>query len=150
MELILLEKIQNLGDLGDKVTVKPGYGRNFLLPQGKAVPATRENMAYFEERKAELLQAEEQKLAAAEARKTQIETAVVEITANVSPEGKLYGSIGTREIAEHMTAIGYPVEKSELNMPEGAIRTPGEYELTVQLHADVACSLNVTVIGEEV
>jgi len=149
MELILLEKIQNLGNLGDKVKVKPGYGRNYLLPQGKAVPATKQNMEQFEERKAELLKAEAEKLNTAEARKAHLETAVVEMTANVSPEGRLYGSIGTREIADHMTGLGFSVEKSELIMSEGAIRTPGEYEITIQLHADVATQVKVTVIGEE-
>ncbi len=149
MELILLEKIQNLGNLGDKVNVRPGYGRNYLLPQGKAVPATAANMVQFEARKAELLKAEAEKLNTAEARKAHLETAVVEMTANVSPEGRLYGSIGAREIAEHMTSLGFSVEKSELIMSEGAIRTPGEYEITIQLHADVATAIKVTVIGEE-
>jgi len=149
MELILLEKIQNLGNLGDKVKVKPGYGRNYLLPQGKAVPATQENMEQFETRKAELLKAEAEKLNTAEARKAHLETAVVEMIANVSPEGRLYGSISAREIADHMTANGFKVEKSELIMSEGAIRTPGEYEISIQLHADVAIEVKVTVIGEE-
>jgi large subunit ribosomal protein L9 len=149
MELILLEKIQNLGNLGDKVKVKPGYGRNYLLPQGKAVPATQENMEQFEARKAELLKAEAEKLNTAEARKAHLETATVEMIANVSPEGRLYGSISAREIADHMTEKGFSVEKSELIMSEGAIRTPGEYDITIQLHADVAIEVKVTVIGEE-
>lgn len=148
MELILLEKIQNLGNLGDRVKVKAGYGRNYLLPQGKAVPATAENMVHFEARKAELLKAEAEKLNTAEARKAHLDTAVLEMTANVSPEGRLYGSIGTREIAEHMTVAGFSVEKSELIMSEGAIRTPGEYQITIQLHADVHSVVNLTVIGE--
>jgi len=149
MELILLEKIQNFGNLGDKVKVKPGFGRNYLLPQGKAVPATKANMEQFEERKAELIKAEAEKLNTAEARKAHLETAVVEITSNVSPEGRLYGSIGAREIADHMTKLGFSVEKSELVMSEGVIRTPGEYDITIQLHADIAVDVKLTVIGEE-
>lgn len=150
MELILLEKVQNLGGLGDKVTVKPGYGRNYLLPTGKAVPATKENLEAFEARKAELEQAENEKLAAAQARKDAMTDYTVEITANVSPEGRLYGSIGARELAEHLTEQGYPVAKSEVIMGEGPIRVPGEYEIPLQLHADVEAIIKVVVTGEEV
>ncbi len=150
MELILLEKVQNLGGLGDKVNVKPGYGRNYLLPTGKAVPATADNLAAFEARKAELEQAESGKLAAAQARKDALAEYTVEITANTSPEGRLYGSIGARELAEHLTEKGYAVAKSEVTMGEGPIRVPGEYDVPLQLHADVECIVKVVVIGEEV
>lgn len=150
MELILLEKVQNLGGLGDKVNVKAGYGRNYLLPTGKAVPATATNLEAFKARKSELEQAESEKLAAAQARKDAMAEYTVEITANVSPEGRLYGSIGARELAEHLTEKGYPVAKSEVIMGEGPIRVPGEYEIPLQLHADVESIVKVVVIGEEV
>ncbi len=149
MQLILLEKVQNLGGLGDKVNVKPGYGRNYLLPTGKAVPATAENLAAFEARKAELEQAENEKLAAAQARKDALADYTVEVTANVSPEGRLYGSIGARELAEHLTEKGYAVAKSEVIMSEGPIRVPGEYDIPLQLHADVESTIKVIIIGEE-
>ena len=150
MQLILLEKVQNLGDLGDTVTVKAGYGRNYLLPKGKAAPATKANLAEFEARKAELEKAELEKLTAAQARKALLDAAVVEMTANVSPEGRLYGSIGPRELADHMTEHGNAAAKHEIIMGDGPIRVPGEYTIPVQLHADVEASVKVTVIGEEI
>ena len=149
MQLILLEKVQNLGDLGDTVKVKPGYGRNFLLPQGKAVPATRANLESFEARRADLQRAEQDKLAAADARKEAIDGMVLEMGANVSPEGKLYGSIGARELARKLSDRGYPVAKSEVIMGEGPIRRPGEYEIPLQLHADVDTVVKVVVNPEE-
>lgn len=149
MEVILLEKVQNLGDLGDKVNVKPGFGRNFLVPQGKAVPATKENLAEFEKRREELEKRAHEQLAAAEARKAELEGATVTITAKASGEGKLYGSVGPREIADALTREGKPVEKSELVMGEGVFREAGEYEVQVQLHADVETSITVVVVAEE-
>ena len=149
MEVILLEKVQNLGNLGDKVTVKPGFGRNFLVPQGKAVPATRENLAEFEKRREELEKRAQDQLSTAEARKTELEGATVTITAKASGEGKLYGSVGPREIAEALTRDGKPVEKSELVMGEGVFREAGEYEVNVQLHADVETMITVVVVAEE-
>mgnify|MGYP006428414743 CR=1 FL=1 len=149
MQLILLEKVHNLGDLGDTVKVKAGYGRNFLLPQGKAVPATRSNLESFEARRAELQRAEGDKLAAAESRKEALEGVVLEIGANTSPEGKLYGSIGARELARELSDRGYPVAKSEVIMGEGPIRRPGEYEIPLQLHADVDTVVKVVVRAEE-
>ena len=145
MELILLEKVQNLGDLGDTVNVKAGYGRNYLVPQGKAVPATRENIAMFEARRAELEAAEVQKLGSAESRRDAMADLVVEISANASDEGKLFGSIGPREIADAVTAKGYPLEKSEVIMGEGPIRLTGEHEVLIQLHADVETTIQVVV-----
>ena len=145
MELILLEKVQNLGDLGDTVNVKAGYGRNYLVPQGKAVPATRENIAMFEARRAELEAAEVQKLGSAESRRDAMADLVVEISANASDEGKLFGSIGPREIADAVTAKGHPLEKSEVIMGEGPIRLTGEHEVTIQLHADVETTIQVVV-----
>ena len=149
MELILLEKVLNLGDLGDTVKVKAGYGRNYLVPQGKAVPATRENIAMFEARRAELEAAEAEKLGSAESRRASLTDLVVEISANASDEGKLFGSIGPREIADAATAKGYPLEKSEVIMGEGPIRMTGEHEVVIQLHADVESTIQVIVNSSE-
>ncbi len=150
MELILLEKVHNLGDLGDTVTVKPGYGRNFLLPRGKAVPATRENKERFEAQREELQRQADEKLAAAQARREAIDALEsVVFSVNVSPEGKLYGSISAREIADKLTAMGYPVEKSEVDQPEGPIRETGEFTVGLILHADVSTEIRVEVHGQE-
>lgn len=150
MELILLEKVHNLGDLGDTVTVKPGYGRNFLLPRGKAVPATRENKEKFEAEREELQRQAGDKLASAEARREAIdELESVVFNVKVSPEGRLYGSISAREIADKLTEMGYPVEKVEVDQPEGPIRETGEYTVGLILHADVITEVKVEVIGEE-
>ncbi len=148
MELILLEKVQNLGDLGDRVKVKPGYGRNFLVPQGKAVPATAENLAMFEARRAELEKAAAARLGDAESRLVAMQGLAVEIEANASDEGKLYGSIGPREVAEAVSALGYALHKSEVIMGEGPIRTTGEFDVIVKLHADVETVIKVTVKPE--
>ena len=148
MDLILLEKVQNVGDLGDLVKVKSGFGRNYLVPQGKAVPATKDNLAAFEARRAELEAAAKDKLGQAEARQTNLAEVVVEITANASEEGKLYGSIGPREIADAVSALGHEINKSEVAMGEGPIRTVGEFEVVVQLHADVETQIKVIVHPE--
>ena len=148
MELILLQKVINLGSLGDKVNVKPGYGRNFLVPQGKAVPATATNLAEFEARRAEYEARAKDALSAAEARKARLEGAVVTIHANASTEGKLYGSVGPREIAEALTKAGTEVGKSEVVMGEGAFRQVGEYEVMLHLHADVETPVKVVVEAE--
>lgn len=148
MELILLQKVANLGNLGDKVKVKPGFGRNFLVPQGKAVPATATNLAEFEARRAEYEAKASDALAAAEARKQKLEGAVVTIHANASTEGKLYGSVGPREIAEALTKAGTQVGKSEVVLGEGAFRHIGEYEVLVHLHADVETPVKVNVVAE--
>ncbi len=148
MELILLEKVANLGDLGETVKVKPGYGRNYLVPQGMAVPATPDNVAAFEARRAELELAAAEKLGDAESRRVTLEELVIEITANASDEGKLYGSIGPREIAEAVSEQGRPLEKSEVIMGEGPIRYTGEYEVLIQLHADVETTIKVLVNPE--
>ena len=148
MELILLQKVTNLGGLGDKVNVKPGYGRNFLVPQGKAVPATAANIAEFEARRAEYEAKAQASLGDAEARKAKLEGASVTIYANASSEGKLYGSVGPREIAEALTKLGMPVGKSEVVMGEGAIRNVGETEIVVHLHADVETPVKVIVAAE--
>jgi len=148
MQLILLQKVVNLGNLGDKVDVKPGYGRNYLVPQGKAVPATAANLAQFETRRAEYEAQAKSALEGAEGRRAQLEGASVTLYANASTEGKLYGSIGPREIAEALTKIGHPVEKAEVVMGEGAIRRTGEFEVTVHLHADIDAPVKVVVEPE--
>ncbi|WP_150912587.1 50S ribosomal protein L9 [Marinobacter halotolerans] len=148
MEVILLEKVANLGSLGDKVKVKAGYGRNFLLPYGKAVPATADNLKAFEERRAELEKAAAEKLAAAQARAEALNGASVTITSKAGEEGKLFGSIGVRDIADAITAAGTEVEKSEVRLPEGPLRVVGEYEIELQLHSDVSASINLAVVAE--
>ncbi len=148
MQLILLQKVTNLGNLGDKVDVKPGFGRNFLVPQGKAVPATPANLAEFETRRAEYEAKAEAQRAEATERLSKLEGASVTIYANASTEGKLYGSVGPRDIAEALTKHGLPVEKSEVVMGEGAFRHIGEYEVVVHLHADVETTVQVVVAGE--
>ncbi len=146
MDVILLEKIHNLGDLGDKVKVKPGYGRNFLVPYGKAVPATKANVEEFEARRAELEKAAAERLAKAKERGEQLDGASVTIQAKAGEEGKLFGSIGVRDIADAISAAGTEVEKSEVLLPEGPLRVVGEYEIGLQLHSDVAVNVNVSVV----
>ena len=146
MDVILLEKVQNLGNIGDQVKVRGGYGRNFLVPQGKAVPASDENVKIFEEKKAELEAKAAEKLAAAETRAEQLKEVAVQITSKAGDEGKLYGSIGTRDIADAIVSAGVEVSKNEINMPEGVIRNIGDFEINVQLHPDVSVKLNVSVI----
>ena len=148
MQLILLQKVVNLGSLGDKVNVKPGYGRNYLVPYGKAVPATATNLAQFETRRAEYEAKANQILSSAEARKAKLEGAAVTIKANASTEGKLYGSVGPRDIAEAFTAAGHALEKSEVVMGEGPLRRTGEFDVIVHLHADVETTVKVTVLPE--
>ena len=148
MQLILLQKVKNLGNLGDKVNVKPGYGRNYLVPQGKAVPATEASLADFEKRRAEYEAKNNAVLAAAETRKAALEGATVTIKANASPEGKLFGSVGPRDIAEAFSTAGHPLEKSEVVMGEGPIRRMGEFDIHVHLHADIECIVKVTVVPE--
>jgi len=149
MEVILLENIGNLGGLGDKVDVKAGFGRNYLIPQGKAVPATEINTVEFETRRAELEAAAADTRAAAETRAAAInELGLISIPANAGEEGKLFGSVGTRDIAEAITAAGCDVDKSEVRLPEGALRELGEFEIAVQVHGDVSASVAVAVVQE--
>ncbi|HSH27390.1 MAG TPA: 50S ribosomal protein L9 [Wenzhouxiangella sp.] len=150
MKLILLENIYNLGELGDTVNVRSGYGRNFLLPRGLAVPATRANIEQFEARREELQRQADERLAAAEARKEAIDALEeISFTVPVSPEGRLYGSINPHEIAGKLTEMGYPVEKSEVDMPEGPIREPGEFTVGLILHADTQTEIKITVAADE-
>ncbi|ABC28561.1 ribosomal protein L9 [Hahella chejuensis KCTC 2396] len=148
MEVILLEKVANLGNLGDKVKVRAGYGRNFLVPYGKAVPATKANVEQFEARRAELEKSAAEKLSAAQARAEAINGKEVTIVAKSGDEGKLFGSVGTKDIADAVTALGVEVEKSEVRLPEGALRNTGEYEVDVQMHTDVTATVKVIVVGE--
>lgn len=145
MDLILLQKVTNLGNLGDKVSVKPGYGRNFLVPSGKAVPATAKNVAEFEAKRADYEAKAQAVHDDASARIVGLEGASVTIYVNASAEGKLYGSVGPRDIAEALTKAGTPVEKSEVVMGEGALRNVGEFEVIVHLHADVETPVKVIV-----
>jgi large subunit ribosomal protein L9 len=148
MDLILLEKVQNLGDLGDLVKVKAGFGRNYLVPQGKAALATKENLAAFEVRRAELEAAAKDKLEQAQLRQSGLEGVEVQISANASEEGNLYGSIGPREVATAVSAIGHEITKSEVIMGEGPIRTIGEFDVVVQMHSDVQTTVKVIVNPE--
>jgi len=148
MDIILLEKVQNLGDLGDLVKVKAGYGRNYLVPQGKAALANKENLALFEARRAELEAAAKDKLGQAQARQASLVDVVVEVSANASDEGNLYGSIGPREISAAVSALGHEINKSEVIMGEGPLRTVGEFDVHVQLHTDVEAIIKVIVHPE--
>ncbi|MCV6623588.1 MAG: 50S ribosomal protein L9 [Cellvibrionaceae bacterium] len=148
MEVILLEKVGKLGGIGDRVEVKAGFGRNYLVPQGKAVPATKENVADFEARRAELEAAAAEKKAAAEARGEKLTDLTVTIEANAGDEGKLFGSIGTRDIADAITKAGVEVAKSEVKLPEGVLREVGEYQIDIQLHAEVTVAVALNVIPE--
>jgi large subunit ribosomal protein L9 len=148
MELILLEKVQKLGDLGEKVNVKPGYGRNYLVPSGKAIPATPANIAQFEARREELEKVAFTKLSTAEERVAALEGFEIVLAANASEEGKLYGSIGPREISDAVTARGIALTKAEVIMGEGPIRYTGEHDVLVHLHADVETEIKVTVNPE--
>jgi len=149
MEVILFEKIDRLGGIGDLVNVKAGFARNFLLPQGKAKVATDANKAEIEERRAEFEKMAADALAAAEKRREQIEALSIEITAKSGTEGKLFGSIGNIDISKAITEAGVEVEKREVRLPEGPIRQAGEYEVTLHLHADVNAIAKITIIGEE-
>ncbi|MGL6026058.1 MAG: 50S ribosomal protein L9 [Vibrio sp.] len=149
MQVILLDKIGNLGSLGDTVNVKSGYARNFLIPQGKAVMATKSNVAMFESRRAELEAKVAEQLTAAQARADQVNALeAVVIASKAGDEGKLFGSIGTRDIADAITAAGVKVSKSEVRLPEGALRNVGEFEVSVQLHSEVFATAKVQVVAE--
>ena len=148
MEVILLENIGKLGKLGDKVSVKGGFGRNYLVPQGKAVPATAANVTAFEARRAELEQAAADKMAAAQARADQLNDLELSVVAKAGDEGKLFGSIGTRDIAEAISEAGIAVDKSEVRLPEGVIRTIGEFDVAIQLHPEVSANIKLIVVSE--
>ena len=146
MDIILLEKVGGLGNLGDKVRVKGGFGRNFLIPYGKAVSATTDNVARFEAKRAELEKGAMERLAAAQARAEKLSGLKVTIAANAGDEGKLFGSIGTRDVADAITATGNEVGKSEVRMPNGVIRAIGDFQIDVQLHSDVTATVTISVV----
>ena len=149
MEVILLEKVANLGALGDRVTVKAGYGRNYLIPQAKAVAATADNIEAFESRRAELEKEAAQILSAAEARATAVAALELTISANAGEEGKLFGSVGARDIAQAAADAGVELDRSEIRLPDGPVREVGEYAIEVGLHPEVETSLKVIVVPEE-
>jgi large subunit ribosomal protein L9 len=147
MEVILLEKVGRVGNVGDKINVKAGYARNFLFPFAKAIPATKDNLADFEARKAELMKAAADKLAAAQARADKINGITVRIEANAGDEGKLFGSVGTRDIADAITAAGQKVEKSEVLLPTGALRETGEFDIALSLGSEVTATVKLTIVA---
>lgn len=149
MNVILLEKVQNLGTLGDQVSVKSGYARNFLIPQGKAKAATKDNIAEFEARRAELEKAAAAQLAVAQGVYENLNGQVITIESVAGDEGKLFGSVGTQDIADALKASGFEVERRDIRMPEGALRFVGTFEIDVQLHSDVVASITVEVKAAE-
>lgn len=149
MEIILLQKVANLGNIGDRVKVKSGYGRNFLLPQGKATLATADNIAKFESRRAEIEKAAKADLDAAQARAAKFEGFKLTLTAKAGGEGKLFGSIGTTDVAEAVRKAGHVIERSEVRLPNGPIRVAGEHVVQLHLHTDLTIDLPVTIVGEE-
>jgi len=148
MQIILLEKIQNLGDLGEKVNVKAGFGRNYLIPSGKAIPATETNTAQFEARRAELEKAAAEKHATAQIRADKLAECSITITRKASDEGKLFGSVSNIDVADAITAAGVEVSKADVRMPDGAIRATGEFEISLHFHTDVDAKLTITVAAE--
>jgi large subunit ribosomal protein L9 len=148
LEIILLEKVTNLGNLGDKVTVKPGYGRNYLIPQGKAVVATAARLAEFEQRRADLEKKAAEQVAAAQARAATIEALKLVIRQKAGDEGRLYGSVSARDIADAATQAGVAIEKSEVRLPTGPLRILGDYEIRIQLHGDVTAVLALNLQPE--
>ena len=149
MQVILLQRVVNLGKLGETVDVKAGYGRNYLIPQGKALPATEANLAKFEARRAELEALEAEELSAANARAEALADVNVIMRAKSGDEGKLFGAIGARDIADALTKSGLEVDRSEVKMPEGAFRQIGEYKVTIQLHHDISTDILVTILSED-
>lgn len=149
MEVILLEKVENLGNLGDQVSVRAGYGRNFLIPKGKATEASEQNMKRFEARRAELEKAQAETLAGAQARAAKVNEAVVTIAANAGNEGRLFGSVNVAEIAAAVSDAVVEIKKQEVLLPNGPIRQVGEYDIKVRLHADIEAQIRVNVVAEE-
>ena len=149
MNVILLDNVENLGGIGDLVAVKAGYGRNFLLPQGKAALATKENIAEFEARRSGLEEAAAEELTAAKAREELIQGMELVITANVGAEGKLFGSVGPIDIAEAFSKVGVEAARSEIRMPDGPIHEVGEFKIGVHLHTEINVEVSVKVVAEE-
>ena len=149
MDVILLKKVDNLGDLGEKVNVKAGHGRNFLIPTGRAVPATDNNLKAFEERRAQLEKEAAELLSAAEARKTRLDDLAVTIPCKAGDEGRLFGSVGAADIVAAVTEAGVELAKQEVRLPEGPFRIAGEYDVALHLHSDIDATLKLTIVPEE-
>jgi large subunit ribosomal protein L9 len=149
MDVILLTKVANLGNIGDRVKVKSGYGRNFLLPKGKATLATPDNVKKFEARRAELEKIARDQFSDAESRAAKLKDFKLQITAKAGTEGKLFGSIGTADIAEHLTASGHKLARAEVRLPNGPLRTVGEHAIVLHLHTDIDVQLPVVITAEE-
>ena len=148
MEIILLERVHKLGKMGDKVGVKAGYARNYLVPQGMALPATKANLVVFEARRAELESLEAERKAKSEERKAGLHEVSVTIVVRAGEEGKLFGSVGVMDIVEHLAKAGHTIEKSELRLPEGPMREVGEYEVAIQVHSDVIATVKLSIVAE--
>lgn len=149
MQVILLEKVRNLGSLGEEVKVKSGFARNFLIPYGKAVTANEDNRKMFEARRAELEKAQQDTLGKAQARAEKLNGATIQIVRKMGEDGKLFGSVGLRDIVDAMTAGGFEVERSEVHLDRGPIKDVGDYEVSVSLHAEVNIKIHVSVVGEK-
>lgn len=149
MDVILLEKVENLGSIGDRVKVRSGYGRNFLVPRGKATLATSSNIAIFEARRAELEKKEAEELQVSKQRAASAAKLTLRLSAKAGTEGKLFGSLGTADIAEACTAAGVPVRRSEIRLPDGPIRTVGEHSIELHLHSDVNATIRITVVADD-
>ncbi len=149
MQVILLEKVVNLGGLGDVVKVKDGFARNYLIPQGKAKRATPENLAEFESRRADLEKAQADALAAAQERGTKIDGVTVQITRKAGVDGRLFGSVTTYDITEALEGLGHTVERSAVRLPQGPLKTVGDYPIAIALHGDVVVQITVSVLGEQ-
>jgi len=149
MQVILLEKLVNLGGLGDVVKVKDGFARNYLIPQGKARRATPENLAEFERRRGELEKAQAEALAAAEARGAKVDGVMVQITRKAGVDGRLFGSVTTYDIAEALQGVGHEVERSAIRLPQGPLKAVGDYPIAIALHGDVVVQITVSVLGEQ-
>jgi large subunit ribosomal protein L9 len=149
MDIILLKKVENLGNLGEKVSVKPGYGRNFLFPSGAAIPATPENLKRFEERRAELEKAAAETLSAAEIRKTKLDGKTIQVSAKAGDEGRLFGSIGTADIADACTKAGIEVSKKEVRLPNGPFHNLGLYEVEIHLHSDINATIQLDIQSQQ-
>jgi large subunit ribosomal protein L9 len=149
VQVILLEKVVNLGGLGDVVKVKPGFARNYLIPQGKAKRATPENLAEFESRRGELERAQADALAAAQARGAKVDGATVQVTRKAGVDGRLFGSVTTYDIAEALQALGHDVERAAIRLPQGPLKAVGDYPIAVALHGDVVVQITVSVLGEQ-
>lgn len=148
MQIILLEKVGKLGNLGDVVKVKDGYARNFLIPQGKAKRATESNMAEFEARRAELEKAQQEKLASAQALAEKLEGLMVQVTRNAGMDGRLFGSVTNADVSEALAAQGFDIERSSIRMPDGPLKAVGDVQLEIGLHSDVVTTITVSVLGE--